>query len=152
MVYMLLGTGFEETEAITPIDLLRRAGVTVLTVGLNGKVIYGSHGIGIVADILPEANDELEGQQQLPWFDADPDDHLAFLNSACKNEFSREQMEVIFTTICMKDLEHPEGIEVARFHYLQRKYALLNLRAQNEAINHRFEYFKAMLENDPDYR
>ena len=51
MVYMLLGTGFEETEAVTPLDLLRRAGVEVKTVGLNGKVVYGSHGIGIEADI-----------------------------------------------------------------------------------------------------
>ena len=51
MVYMLLGTGFEETEAIAPLDLLRRAGVEVLTVGLNGKTIYGSHKIGIEADI-----------------------------------------------------------------------------------------------------
>jgi len=51
MVYMLLGTGFEETEAIAPLDLLRRAGVSVATVGLNGKVIYGSHGIGVEADI-----------------------------------------------------------------------------------------------------
>jgi len=51
MVYMLLGTGFEETEAIAPLDLLRRAGVQVATVGLNGKVIYGSHGIGIEADM-----------------------------------------------------------------------------------------------------
>lgn len=51
MVYMLLGTGFEETEAIAPLDLLRRAGVEVLTVGLNGKVIYGSHKIGVEADI-----------------------------------------------------------------------------------------------------
>ena len=51
MVYMLLGTGFEETEAITPLDLLRRAGVEVQTVGLNGKVVYGGHGIGIEADI-----------------------------------------------------------------------------------------------------
>ena len=51
MVYMLLGTGFEETEAIAPLDLLRRAGVEVLTVGLNGKLIYGSHGIGVEADI-----------------------------------------------------------------------------------------------------
>ncbi len=51
MVYVLLGTGFEETEAIAPIDLLRRAGVQVLTVGLNGKVIYGGHGIGVEADI-----------------------------------------------------------------------------------------------------
>lgn len=51
MYYMLLGTGFEETEAIAPLDLLRRAGVEVATVGLNGKVIYGSHGIGITADL-----------------------------------------------------------------------------------------------------
>ena len=51
MVYMLLGTGFEETEAIAPLDLLRRAGVEVSTVGLNGKIIYGSHGIGVEADI-----------------------------------------------------------------------------------------------------
>ena len=51
MVYMLLGTGFEETEAIAPLDLLRRAGVPVLTVGINGKTVYGSHGIGVEADI-----------------------------------------------------------------------------------------------------
>ena len=51
MVYMLLGTGFEETEAIAPLDLLRRAGVDVLTVGINGKIVTGSHGIGIEADI-----------------------------------------------------------------------------------------------------
>ena len=57
MVYMLLGTGFEETEAIAPLDLLRRAGIPVLTVGLNGKVIYGGHGIGIEADITLDEMD-----------------------------------------------------------------------------------------------
>ena len=57
MVYVLLGTGFEETEAITPVDLLRRAGVEVLTVGLNGKTVYGSHRIGIEADITIDEMD-----------------------------------------------------------------------------------------------
>ena len=52
MIYMLLGTGFEETEAIAPLDLLRRAGLEVCTVGVNGKIVYGSHNIGIEADIL----------------------------------------------------------------------------------------------------
>ena len=51
MIYMLLGTGFEETEAIAPLDLLRRADIPVATVGLNGKVIRGSHGICITADL-----------------------------------------------------------------------------------------------------
>lgn len=51
MVYMLLGTGFEETEAIAPLDLLRRAGIAVHTVGVNGKTVYGGHGVGVEADI-----------------------------------------------------------------------------------------------------
>ena len=57
MVYMLLGTGFEETEAIAPLDLLRRAGVETATVGVTGKIVYGSHNIGIEADILIDEMD-----------------------------------------------------------------------------------------------
>ena len=53
MVYILLGTGFEETEAIAPCDLLRRAGVETLLVGISGKTVAGSHGIAVTADILP---------------------------------------------------------------------------------------------------
>ena len=55
MVYLLLGTGCEETEAIAPLDLLRRAGVEVLTVGVNGKTVYGGHGIGIPIDDKPSS-------------------------------------------------------------------------------------------------
>ena len=57
MVYMLLGTGFEETEAIAPLDLLRRAGVKAMTVGLGGKTVYGGHGIGVEADITLDEMD-----------------------------------------------------------------------------------------------
>ena len=57
MVYMLLGTGFEETEAIAPIDILRHAGIQTLTVGLNGKTVCGGHGIGVEADITVEEMD-----------------------------------------------------------------------------------------------
>ena len=57
MVYMLLGTGFEETEAIAPLDLLRRADVQIKTVGITGKIVYGSHNIGIEADILIDEMD-----------------------------------------------------------------------------------------------
>jgi len=51
MVYILLGTGFEEIEALAPLDLMRRAGIEVMTVGLNGSTVYGGHSIGIAADI-----------------------------------------------------------------------------------------------------
>ena len=57
MVYVMLGTGFEEIEALAPVDLLRRAGVGVMTVGINGKTVVGGHGIGVEADITLEEMD-----------------------------------------------------------------------------------------------
>ena len=54
MVYILLGDGFEEAEAILPADLLRRAGVEVSLVGLEGPVVTGSHGIAVTADVTLE--------------------------------------------------------------------------------------------------
>lgn len=51
MVYILLGTGFEELEAIAPMDLLRRAKIPAAFVGVNGKTVVGSHGIAIEADM-----------------------------------------------------------------------------------------------------
>ena len=50
MVIMLLGTGFEESEAVVPLDLLRRAGVEVSTAGVTGTQVTSSHGIAMAAD------------------------------------------------------------------------------------------------------
>ena len=62
MVYVLLAEGFEEIEAIAPVDILRRGGVEVKTVGITGKTVGGSHGIPVTADILPEevAGEDME--------------------------------------------------------------------------------------------
>lgn len=57
MVYILLGEGFEEAEAIVPGDLLRRAGVEVAYVGLESPVVTGSHGIPVTADLTLEQAD-----------------------------------------------------------------------------------------------
>lgn len=51
MVYILLGEGFEESEAIVPADLLRRAGVAVSFVALEGEAVTGGHGITVKADL-----------------------------------------------------------------------------------------------------
>lgn len=50
MVYVFLANGFEEIEALTQVDYLRRAGVDAVTVGVEGKQITGAHRIGVVCD------------------------------------------------------------------------------------------------------
>ena len=54
MVIVLLADGFEELEALSPVDILRRADIDVKTVGITGKDVTGAHGITVRADLLPE--------------------------------------------------------------------------------------------------
>ncbi|MBR6654197.1 MAG: DJ-1/PfpI family protein, partial [Oscillospiraceae bacterium] len=55
MVYILLGKGFEEIEAVAPIDILRRGGVAAAFAGIDGTTIEGAHGIAIKCDLTVEA-------------------------------------------------------------------------------------------------
>lgn len=53
MVYLFLAPGFEEIEALTPVDVLRRAGLDVCTVAVSdNRTVPGSHNIPVTADLL----------------------------------------------------------------------------------------------------
>ena len=50
-VVVLLAPGFEELEAVTIVDVLRRAGIAVLLAGIAPPPIEGGHGIKVVPDL-----------------------------------------------------------------------------------------------------
>lgn len=55
MVYVFFADGFEELEALTPVDVLRRAGVRVTTVGIGAREITGAHQIAVTCDTTAES-------------------------------------------------------------------------------------------------
>ncbi len=55
MFYLFLADGFEETEALATLDVMRRAKLNVQTVGVTGEYVTGSHGVTVKADIIPDA-------------------------------------------------------------------------------------------------
>ncbi len=62
---VFLAPGFEEIEALTPIDVLRRAGVAVTTVSITSQLaVEGAHGVPVVADALI-ADTDLDGADWL---------------------------------------------------------------------------------------
>lgn len=59
MIYVLMVDGFEEIEAIEPIDIMRRAGLNVVTVGVKGDIVKGAHNITVNTDItIDDVNTE----------------------------------------------------------------------------------------------
>lgn len=56
MLYMFFANGFEEVEAIAALDVIRRAGIDIKSVGVGSKAVTGSHGITVVCDVT---NDEI---------------------------------------------------------------------------------------------
>lgn len=58
MIYLFLADGFEEIEALSPLDVLKRCGGEVCTVGVAGKTVKGSHGVEVVCDKTTSELDE----------------------------------------------------------------------------------------------
>lgn len=55
MIYVFLAEGFEEVEALATVDVLRRAGLEVKTVGVTGAVVNGSHSISVSCDVTADS-------------------------------------------------------------------------------------------------
>ena len=52
-IFVFLAEGFEEIEALTPVDVLRRAGLSVQTVSImDEQVVAGAHGVPVLADVM----------------------------------------------------------------------------------------------------
>ncbi len=65
MIYVFFGHGFEEIEAITTVDILRRAELAVTTVGIGSKTITGSHGLTVHCDMLDKQAGNAKGLQMI---------------------------------------------------------------------------------------
>lgn len=64
MIYLFLADGFEECEALAPLDILRRADIEVKTVGISKRQILGAHDVLITADLTEDEvilDNNLEG-------------------------------------------------------------------------------------------
>ena len=72
MIYLFLANGFEEIEALATLDVLRRAELEVVTVGVGSKTITGSHHITVTTDleereVLPGNMDMITGRCFPQW-------------------------------------------------------------------------------------
>lgn len=98
MVYVFLVDGFEETEAIEPIDIMRRAGIEVQTVGVNSDTVTGAHNITIKTDITIDKADK--NKMDLLMLPGGPGHELLDVNSV--HEFINHAVanSIIIASIC----------------------------------------------------
>ena len=80
---IILADGFEEVEAVTPVDLLRRAGINVTIFGLSSQEVRGSHDIVIKTDRVFSSNQILTDAVILPGGPG----HKNLLNSTVVSEY-----------------------------------------------------------------
>lgn len=98
MVYVFLVDGFEETEAIEPIDIMRRAGIEVQTVGVSSDTVTGAHNITIKTDITIDQADK--SKMELLMLPGGPGHELLDVNSV--HEFINHAVanSIIIAAIC----------------------------------------------------
>ncbi len=100
MVTVFLADGFEEIEAVTPIDILRRGGVEVRTCSITSSdVVTGAHGIPFVADTVLENLSDPEDMILLPG--GMPGTlHLKNCKALCERILSHNRKGALLAAIC----------------------------------------------------
>jgi len=95
---IIIADGFEEVEAITPIDLLRRAGIAVTIYGLASQEVRGSHNIFIKTDMLFPSNPAIADAVILPGGPG----HKNLLNSGAIIDYIRKSFKagILCAAIC----------------------------------------------------
>ncbi|MCK5451254.1 MAG: DJ-1/PfpI family protein, partial [Candidatus Omnitrophica bacterium] len=63
---VVLVEGFEEAEAVIPVDILRRSEVEVVIAGVDDDIVEGAHGIAVKTDILLKDYKEMPDAIVLP--------------------------------------------------------------------------------------
>jgi len=87
-IYVFLAEGFEEVEALTPVDVLRRAGLPVKTVSVTGVLtVNGAHGVPVVADMVFEEVKEGDAEM-IAWWSARSD------KSGCSRRFGQVDYDI----------------------------------------------------------
>lgn len=61
MLYIFLADGFEETEAVAPADVIKRAGLEVKFVGVDGELVCGAHNITVKTDCSEPDYSDISG-------------------------------------------------------------------------------------------
>lgn len=88
-----------------------------------------------------ETSDE---QQDVP--DRGQQDDLSFYNEALDGSMTPEQMSVIMSLVREIDIPEGDGIDRARYRFLQRQWAIVQMQDVANPIRNKFLYLKKMLE------
>lgn len=101
MIYVFLANGFEEVEALIPVDVLRRVGKDVLTVSINEtKEVTAAHGVTVIADTLFGDNDYSDAELLFLPGGLPGSQYLAEHEGLCQELVERNKKGGLIAAIC----------------------------------------------------
>lgn len=106
------------------------------------------HSIRFTVFPLRQIADTETEKQDVPEWKRAQQDELSFMGEALDHTFTPEQMTVIMSLVREIDIPEQDGIDRARYRFLQRQWAIIQMHDQVKPIRNKFLYLKKMLEGD----